>query len=158
MFKKSIIFSYITLLFLLLGCTQSAQDELDSENVNPSNELKGYLEEKYGEEFDWEIASGKKSAMPLQVEMNKEFLERHRLLGMNLEPYVGEQLPVYQYDLEPKCFINGNEYSYVLIIIKNQDDTEIIGEYLGLTGTEGGGTPIRSVDDAFRDDNCSKSE
>ncbi|WP_144512130.1 hypothetical protein [Bacillus sp. FJAT-22090] len=160
MFKKSIVFSYITLLLLLLllGCSQSVQVKLDSENVNPNNELRGYLAEKYGEEFDWEIGDGKKYALPISVDMNEGVLDRNRSLGMNLEPYVGEQLPVYGYNLKPKCFINDIKHNFVLIILKNQDDTEFIGEYLTLSGTEGGGIPIQNVDDAFSENNCAKSK
>ncbi|AYC30140.1 hypothetical protein [Paenisporosarcina cavernae] len=140
--------------FCLFGCEQNQQPEDKGESVRPTNDIQDYLEETYAGQFDWKLQDGIRRVSSDAVEAETPYYEHLQSIDINLYPYRGDHLIYYTFDLNPTCKKDGKEYTYFISIIRNEKDTEFIGAYMGMRNAEGGGSPIQSVENFFKEMKC----
>ncbi|WP_088009237.1 hypothetical protein [Indiicoccus explosivorum] len=144
----------IFLAILSGGCAEE-EPEAAPEPVKVEGELAAYLDEKYGAAFDWTLVNGEVHHGNQPMNAIDDVHEMYRHMGVNLEPYAGEYLTYYHFDIEESCTEpDGDEQRFSFTVVLTEDEEKIIGDHMVLNGYEPGGIATVSSDVLFEQIGC----
>jgi hypothetical protein len=114
--------------------------------------IEKYIAEKYGDEFGWNVRTGRKVESEEKLELFKEAYEQMNSAGMDLAAYDGEFVNHYVFPLLPICQENGEERGVELIVYEHNG--EFIGDVMSSLNTVGGPRKTISKEEWLAEDHC----
>ncbi|TFD97048.1 hypothetical protein [Jeotgalibacillus sp. R-1-5s-1] len=139
---------------ILSGCSQKEQVFAKKETVSFSNEMTNYMEEKYGYPLNSILNDGTIIESESAVNLRSEYLSQYEEVGVDLKPYVGEYLFVYEFPLKESCLTqDGEEIQFSQVFLESNG--ELIGDYLIQSNPQGGRFKTQTIEDLFEELGCS---
>lgn len=154
--QKSSIWATISLLTVALGITFYVID-YERRPVTMGTLVKPivieeYIAQKYGDEFGWNVRTGRKMESEEKLDLLKGVYEQLNNVGMDLAAYDGKYVNHYVFPLLPICQENGEERGVELIVYEHNG--QFIGDVMSSLNTVGGPRKTISKDEWLAEDEC----
>ena len=114
--------------------------------------IRTYIEEKYGEDFGWELKNGRQHVDENRFSPYPELLENNMRVGVDLSPYVGEYLSSFSFPMKNKCVQSDGDQTFTFVAFQVNDNW--VGDYIVMDEWIPSAIESISKDDLFEELEC----
>ena len=146
--------SILTLItiFIIWDAITFENDVVDHGKEVEALIIQPYIEEKYGEDFGWELKNGRQHVDENRFSPYPELLENNMRVGVDLSPYVGEYLSSFSFPMKNKCVQSDGDQKFTFVALQVNDNW--VGDYIIMDEWIPGVIETISNDDLFEELEC----
>ena len=139
-------------IFIIWDAITFKNDVVDHGKAVNALIIQPYIEEKYGEDFGWELKNGRQHVDENRFSPYPEFLENNKRVGVDLSPYVGEYLSSFSFPMKNKCVHSDGNQTFTFVALQVND--KWVGDYIVMDEWIPGAIETISKDDLFKELEC----
>ena len=139
-------------IFIFWDAITFKKDVVNQGKAVNASIIQPYIEEKYGEDFGWEIKNGSQHMDENRFSPHPEMLKNNKSVGVDLSPYAGEYLSSFSFPMKNKCIQSDGDQTFTFVAFQVND--KWVGDYIIMDEWIPGVIETISKDDLFEEMEC----